>query len=63
MSQKTLHQELAARGLSTRPADHGQKDIVNRAGVLLFTGRAHEVWEWMRKYDAIEQMSNQEARR
>ena len=39
MSQRNAHPGLAARGLSTRPADHGQKDIVNRAGVLLFTGQ------------------------
>ena len=42
----TLHEALAAAGLTSRPADNGRRDIL-RDGRVLFTGRAHEVWAWL----------------
>lgn len=42
----TLNESLAARGYTTAPAGHGKKHIL-RAGVIVFTGDAGDVWEWL----------------
>jgi hypothetical protein len=46
----TLTEALAANGLTHRPQPHSsayKRDILGR-GAVVFTGNAHEVWEWLR---------------
>lgn len=45
----SLNDVLASLGLSTQPAP-GQyaKHILDREGRVVFTGRAGEVWAWLR---------------
>lgn len=51
MTGATLHQVLRALGFEHRPAKAGNyaRTIVRIAdGAVVFTGRAHEVWSWLR---------------
>jgi len=44
---RILTQHLADRGLTHRPAHHQSKHILDAHGSVLFTGTAHEVWQWL----------------
>lgn len=43
----TLNAQLSALGLTTRPAGHGRKHVLDGDRVVC-TGRAHDVWLWLR---------------
>jgi hypothetical protein len=43
---KTLNQQLAELGYTTSPAGFQQKNIL-KDGVIVFTGRAGDVWKWL----------------
>lgn len=45
---KSLNEVLEQLGYSTEPAGNGQKHII-RNGFTLFTGRAGDVWDWLRE--------------
>lgn len=52
MSAPTLNEELQSRGYTTRSGPYaGQKEIVDRSGSVVFTGRAHCVWGWLEEVD------------
>jgi hypothetical protein len=51
MPSPTLTDALAARNLTHRPLPRssiGKREVVDAAGVVVFTGAAHEVWAWLR---------------
>ncbi len=50
----TLNETLAALGYTTRPAGHGQKHIIGADGVIVCTGAAHQVWEWLRETGQVD---------
>ena len=44
----TLNETLRALGYSTRPAAlASQREVVDAAGRVVFTGRADAVWKWL----------------
>ena len=43
----TLNQTLAALGLTTRPGGGLYSKHILRDGVIVFTGRAGDVWAWL----------------
>lgn len=49
----TLHEQLIALGMNTTPAGRGKKNILQH-GACIFTGRASEVWAWLRKTGRID---------
>lgn len=48
----TLHQTLAALGMTTERAEHGKKHV-QQDGTTLFTGTAWEVTRWLRETGRI----------
>ncbi len=46
----TLHEALAAVGLTSEPSQaFNARDIKNAAGDIVFTGSAGEVWAWLHR--------------
>jgi len=52
----TLHETLAALGYTTAPAGHSRKHVIDAEGVTVYTGRAHEVWAWLRDTEQVAKM-------
>jgi hypothetical protein len=54
----TLTEALAARGLTHRPNSipprHG-REVVDARGEVVFEGRAHEVWAWLRTQEGSDE--------
>lgn len=52
MKEPSLHDVLKARGYTHRPAlncgNTSAHDILDADGIEVFSGSAHEVWEWLR---------------
>jgi hypothetical protein len=49
----TLSEVLAALGYTTAPAGHYRKHVIDADGVTVYTGRAHQVWAWLRDTEQI----------
>jgi hypothetical protein len=48
VSAPTLSEALAALSLAHTPAGHYRHDVVDAAGLVLFTGTASAVWAWLK---------------
>ncbi len=51
MTPTTLRQVLAGLGYTIRTPNMGIGivDVLDRAGVVVFKGRAHQCWAWLRE--------------
>jgi len=53
VSEMTLSEVLAYNYLSHRPTSQsGRRDVLDKQGVI-FTGKAHEAWAWLRETGRI----------
>ena len=50
----TLTETLTELGYTTAPAGHYRKHIIDADGVIVYTGRAHQVWLWLRETGQID---------
>lgn len=53
VGEPSLHDVLESLGMDTRPGRFGRKDII-KGDEVLFTGHAHEVWEWLQETSQYE---------